>query len=150
MIMDERAEFCDATALNTGGADTYLIGDVIDLETVRDIGNGQPIYLVITVGTAAGSTGSATGQFILASDAQEAIADDGTATEHLKTQAFPVANMTAGSVLFCASVPLEGNEYERYLGILQVTGTAAFNAGTVNAFLTLDPHGWKAYPDGDN
>ena len=44
MIMDERLEFADATALDTSGTDTDLIGDVIDLGSVTsDIGNGQPI-----------------------------------------------------------------------------------------------------------
>jgi len=27
---------------------------------------------------------------------------------------------------------------------------AAFTAGKVNAFLTLDPIGWKPYPDASN
>ena len=30
MILDERGEFCDATALNTGAAGSYLLGDVVD------------------------------------------------------------------------------------------------------------------------
>src|SRR4051812_40283389 len=34
-VMDSRAEFCDATALNTGAAGTYLIGNVMDLSVVR-------------------------------------------------------------------------------------------------------------------
>jgi hypothetical protein len=45
-VLDERTEFCDATALNTGAAGTYLIGDVIDSSVVRDIGQGV-VYLVI-------------------------------------------------------------------------------------------------------
>ena len=59
MILDERLEFCDATALNTGGAGTYLLGDVIDLEVARDIGAGEPVWCVIQMDTAGGSTGSA-------------------------------------------------------------------------------------------
>lgn len=150
MIMDERLEFADATALNTGVAGTYLIGDVIDLEVARDIGNGQPLYLVVTVATAPTSgTSAATAAFKLASDAQEAIATNGTATEHLASAAKGIAALSAGTVVLMASVPLEGNEYERYLGILQVTGGEAFTAGAINAFLTLDPHGWKAYADGN-
>ena len=35
MILDERTEFCDATALNTGAAGSYLIGDVV--EAVEDV-----------------------------------------------------------------------------------------------------------------
>ena len=48
MIMDERLEFADATALDTTGTNVDLIGDVIDLgSTASDIGNGQPLYCVI-------------------------------------------------------------------------------------------------------
>jgi hypothetical protein len=51
MIMDERLEFADAVSV-AAAAGTALIGDVIDLGSVhRDIGAGQPVYLVITVDT---------------------------------------------------------------------------------------------------
>jgi len=61
MILDKRTEFCDATALNTGAAGTYLIGDQIDLGVARDIGTGEQLYLVITVDTPPTSAGAATG-----------------------------------------------------------------------------------------
>lgn len=150
MILDERNEFCDATSLNTGAAGSYLLGDVIDLGAAPgDLGNGQPLYLIIQVDTAATSGGSATGDFTLASDAQAAIATDGSATVHATTGAIAVAALTAGRT-FCFAIPLIGNTYERYLGILQTTATAAFTAGKINAFLTLDPTGWRAYPDATN
>lgn len=146
MILDERNEFCDATALNTGVAATYLIGDVIDLgSTSQDVGAGEDLYCVIQVDTAATSGGAATGNFKLASDAQAAIATDGTATEHLASGAIAVADLTAGKLVMAAKIP--AGTYERYLGILQVTGTAAFTAGKVNAFLTKDISKWTAYPD---
>jgi len=146
MILDERGEFCDATALNTGGAASYLIGDVIDLgATSRDIGTGEDLYVVIQVDTTATSGGSATGQFHLASDAQAAIAVDGTATYHLSTAAIAVATLVAGYTVLVARLP--SGTYERYLGILQTTAVAAFTAGKVNAFLTKDVAKWAAYAD---
>ena len=145
MILDERNEFCDATALNTGAAGTYLIGDQIDLGVARDVGNGQPMYLVITVDTLPTSGGAATAQFSLASDASAAIATDGSATVHLQTKAFAISEMAAGTVLAAIALPMEGVAYERYLGILQTTGTAAFTGGKVNAFLTHDVAKWKSY-----
>jgi hypothetical protein len=42
------------------------------------------------------------------------------------------------------------SDYERYLGILCVTVTTTTTAGTINAFLTLDPGRWKSYPDAVN
>lgn len=146
MWLDERTEFCDATALNTGAAGTYLVGDVIDLTTARDIGAGEPIYLVISVDTAVTSGGAATVQFKLASDATASIATDGTATEHYASAAIAKATLVAGYQIVVA-VPPEDPDFERYLGILQVTGVAALTAGKINAFLTHDPHVYKAYSD---
>lgn len=158
MIMDERTEFCDATSV-AAAAGTALVGDVIDLGAVqRDVGNGQPIWLVITVATEI-ITGGAAGtiEFILASDAQAAIATDGTATVHFRSRAFVTddaaandAQLNAGGVPVCVALPVEGAVYERYLGILVTTGTTTTTAGAINAFLTLDPKGWQAYPEGQN
>lgn len=149
MILDEFGEFADAVALNTGGAANYLIGDVIDLQIARDIGQGEPVWFVITVDTLPVSA-TGTLAFVLASDAQAAIATDGTATEHIRTPAKLAANMAAGQVLYAGMIPSEGNVYERYLGVLQVTAIAAFSAGKINAFLTKDFAKWKAYADATN
>jgi len=145
MILDKRNEFCDATALNTGGAGTYLIGDQIDLGAARDIGIGEPLYLVITVDTPPTSGGAATAQFTLASDNSASIATNGTASVHFQTKAFTIAEMTAGAVLAAVALPIEGVAYKRFLGILQTTGTAAFTGGRINAFLTHDVAKWKSY-----
>lgn len=149
MIFDERTEFCDATALNTGAAGTYNIGDVIDsqvgsLNTLINHGEGQQLYLVISVDTTATSGGSATAQFRIVSDAV-ATPDTSTATVHYTSSAIPVASLTAGSTPVVVALP-QGN-YERYIGIQQITGTAAFTAGKVNAFMTLNPASFKAYAD---
>lgn len=153
MILDELLEFCDATALNTGGAGTYLLGDVIDLgsaPTLQGPGfGGAPLYLVIQVDTTATSGGSATGRFILASDAQAAIATDGSATVHFDSGAIAVAALVAGTLITATALPLT-RTYERYLGILQTTAVAAFTAGKINAFLTTDISAWAALPQAPN
>lgn len=143
MILDARNEFCDATALNTGTAASYLIGDVIDLGT-GGVNKVDGVYLVIGVDTAVTSGGAGTYQFHLCSDAQAAIAADGTATYHFSTSAIPKATLVAGYSI--AKVELPIGTYERYLGILQTTAVAAATAGKVNAFLTNDPTAWVA-PD---
>lgn len=149
MIMDKRLEFCDATALNTGAAGAYLIGDQPDLypDTATDVGQGQPMYLVIQVDTTATSGGSATASFSLRSDATAAV-HVSTSTLHVTSPVWPVADLVAG-FQWITALPM-GQTYERFLGIVQTTGTAAFTAGKINAFLTLDPHGWRAYPEGQN
>jgi len=147
MILDTRTEFCDAEALNTGGAGSYLVGDVID--TGGDgINFVDDLYLVIKVETTATSGGSATGQFHLVSDAGAAIATDGSATYHYSTSAIAVATLVAGYQV-CA-IRLPAGEYERYVGVLQTTGTAAFTAGKIDAFLTPNIDQWKAFADAPN
>ena len=151
MILDELGEFLDATALNTGGAGTYLIGDVVDLGlAAKPIIFLDGIWLVISVDTAITSGGAATVQFQLASDAQAAIATDGSATIHWQSAAIPKATLVAGYVI--ANIPLPSGTpvYERYLGILQITGTAALTAGKVNANLTATPYTWTPTADGAN
>ena len=149
MILDERGEFCDATAANTGGAASYLIGDVVDLTVVgSDIGQATEMWLVGQVDTTFTSGGSGTYAFHLASDAQAAIAVDGTATYHFSTAAIPVATLVAGYQICAVRLPL--GTYERYLGILQTTAVAAATAGKVNFFLTPDVSKIKHYADATN
>ncbi len=146
MIADKLTTFCDAVALNTGAAGGYLIGDVIDIENLRDIGQHSGLYLMISMAVAATSGGSATGKFALASDAQAAITP-ATATIHIESPTFAVASMTAGKQLLIAALPWEGNTYERYVGIVQTTGVAAFTAGSINAFLTPTPQANRHYAE---
>ena len=156
MIMDERLEFAGAVSV-AASAGTALIGDVIDLgATHRAIGSGEPIYLVITTDTEIITGGSAgTVKFQLVSDAQAAIATDGSATVHFDTGTFVTddsaandAQLNAGGVIANVALPTEGHTYERYLGILCVTATTATTAGKINAFLTPDPHAWRTYAQG--
>lgn len=148
MILDERGEFCDATALNTGAAGSYLIGDVIDTGGDGAEGNSDEMYLVVQVDTAVTSAGAATVAFSLCSDAQAAIAVDGSQTVHYTSAAIPKATLIAGYT--AVAVELPRGTYERYLGVVQITGTAALTAGKVNAFLTNDPNVYKAFPKAAN
>lgn len=150
MILDERTEFADATAINTGAPATFNIGDVIDMTVARDIGAGQPIYLVVQVATTVTSGGAATIQVQLASDSTSSIATNGTQTIHFTSKAFALADMTAGAVLAKVAIPMEDPDYERFLGVQTVVGTAAVTAGALDAFLVLDARRWEAYPDAVN
>lgn len=152
MIMDERLEFSDGGdfATETG---TSNVGDVIDLgPNSRDIGEGQAMYLVINVETAAdGGAGAAgTTQFRLVSDSTSTPATDGTPTVHLLTDAYTASQLPQGRV-FVFPLPSGGAQaYERYLGLQIVQGSEGEDDLVCSAFLTFDPHGWKAYPDGSN
>ncbi len=154
MLLDEYTEFCDATSV-IGGAGTALLGDVIDLGAVsRDIGNGEPLYFVVNVSTEIVTAGSAgTIQFFLASDAQAAIATNGSATIHASSASIVTDGTDANGALSKAGTyPMyvalpQGTTYERYLGVLCTIGTTSVTAGAINAFLTTNPTGNPAYPD---
>ncbi|MDE3244451.1 MAG: hypothetical protein KGN80_00075 [Acidobacteriota bacterium] len=153
MILDKLGEFCDATSV-AAAAGTALVGSQIDLgASSLDIGAGEPIYLVITTDTEIITAGVAgTLQFKLASYAQAAVATDGTATVHITTPSYVTGDaavnsdqLNAGGVIYAGALP--SGTYERYLGILAITGTTTTTAGKINAFLTKDVAKWKAYAD---
>jgi len=150
MILDTYGTFCNGTALNTGGAGNYIVGDVIDLQALRDIGQSADLDLMVQIATTVASAGAATVQFSLVSDSTPTIATDGTATVHVASGAIGKATLVAGYAAMTLDLPLEDPAYERYLGIMQTTGTAALTAGAVNAFLVDEPAKWKAYADGQN
>lgn len=155
MIIDKRNEFADATALNTGAAGTYTIGDQIDLEVLRDIGNGADVYLVLGVATGINAAAAGTVQFQLVSADNAALTTNPVV--HTQTAALVTSTtsgnaggaLAAGTLLLATVLPM-GADYKRYLGIRQVTGTAAISAGAVDAFLTLDVARWRAYADAVN
>ena len=156
MILDKFNQFCTAGSV-AHAAGTVLVGDVIDLGVnPADLGVIEPMFLVIRPTTEI-ITGGAAGtiQFKLSSDAQAAIAVDGTATDHLISASFvtddAAANdpeMNVGGNVLIARLP--SGVYERYLGILYIVGTTTTTAGAVEAFLTKDISAWTAYPDAVN
>lgn len=153
MILDDKLEFCDAVSVAlTAGATPQNVGDVIDTGATRDLGNGEPLYLVITVDTGI-ITGGAAGtiQFQLVSDGTDTIATNGTQSIHFKSQQFvtdddALNDLDAGETVVCIALPTDGQEpYERYLALQVIVLTTDTTAGKINAFLTKDPTGWKSY-----
>lgn len=142
MILDSRNEFADATALSTAATGLALVGNVIDLGT-DGINDVEDMYLVVQVDTAVTSAGAATVAFSLVSDAQAAIAVDGSATVHTTSAAVAKASLVAGYTV--CQIALPKGQYERYLGIVQSVGTAALTAGKINAFLTKVPVTQKSF-----
>ena len=145
MILDERNEFADATALSTSGTGRALVGDVIDLGAANELNDVDDLFLVIQVDTTVTSGGAATVSFELVSDDAAAIATDGSATVHHATADIGKADLVAGYTV--CQVALPKGISERYLGILQNVGTAALTAGAINAFLTMGPVTQKSFPD---
>lgn len=154
MIFDSRNEFADAASV-VAGAGSAVIGNVLDAGSAhRDIGQGKPVYLVMTVDTEIFTAGAAgTVQFQLVSSAAAALTAPNV---HAQTAAFVTGGtgtqspLAAGKTLICIALPSEGLPYLEFLGIICVTGTTATTSGKVNAFLTLDPTGYQNYKEGVN
>jgi hypothetical protein len=146
MIMDSLLEFADSQSI-AATASTILSTNVVNLQEARDMGNGQPLYLVIQIDTAVVGS-SSTINFRLRSDSTAAIHAT-TSTSHIETGAIAEAVLVAGYQVVIP-LPIEGNAYEQYIGVQAIIGTATTSAGAYSSFLTYDPIGWKAYPDATN
>jgi len=145
MILDKRTEFLDATdVFSSTSAD--LVGDVIDMgPNQRDPGQGQQLWWMLLVTTA--FVGGTSFEFSLRSDAVAAV-NPSTGTLHISTGAIVVASLAA-EARFMLALPVEGLIYERFLGLIG-TSVGAVSAGAITSGLTLDPAGWKPYPEGLN
>lgn len=143
MQVDANLEFSDAQAVTA-----TAISNVIDLgtgNTTRDIGAGEPVYLVILVDTTTASAGSTTVDFTLESDSTADL--ETSATTHMTVAAVPKASLVAGYRVVAQALPI--GDYERYLGVRYTVNTANFSAGAFTAFLTRQPQAWAAYADGE-
>ena len=145
MILDERTEFSDAQAVTSSA-----ISDVIDLgatPTLRSLGAGEPLYLVISVDEAATAAGAATVTFSLESDSTADLAT--SATVHASTAAIGKATLIVGYTAAIIPLPVAAT-YERYLGVRYTVATGPLTAGKFSAFLTSTPVVATIYPDATN
>lgn len=151
MIMDKFLEFSDAqavtsTAISANVVDTYPLGNGVGTNTVRDIGTGENMTLVvITASNATDVSSDATLTVTLESDSTENLAT--SATVHFSTGAIAFAGFaTAGTVL--ANVKLPAGSYERYLGVRYTVANGPLTGGTFDAFLVKDSQAYRSYAVG--
>ena len=143
MIVDSRLELHNSSGTITSASAIVNCANVIDMETVRDFGHGQPLYFVVVITTTfAGGSGA---QFRLVSDSVESFPTDTTVTEHVDSGPIPLATLAAGTI-FAWALPGEGQAYERYIGA-QVESVGTTSAGQIDAFLTFEPSIWTAKAD---
>jgi len=171
MWVDERNEFCDAESVIKAASTAWVnIGETIDIgdytvtdidampptttALLRDVGSGEPIYLVITVQETIDAAGTGDITFRLVSDAADP-PNVSTATVHwtsavIATAATPPAGLTAGAVIAKVALPLEAT-YEQVLGIqYRVQTQATTGTGAIDAFLTQQPNAYFAANDATN
>lgn len=151
MIIDKFNEFSDAqavtaTAISTNVIDLYPVGSLQGTNTLRDIGTGEDIYLVVKTAVNCTDTSSdATLTVTLESDSTENLAT--TPTVHFSTGAIAFAGFaTAGTNL--AVIRLPAGNYERYLGVRYTVASGPLTAGAFDAFLTKNVDATRNYATG--
>ena len=106
----------------------------------RDIGNGEPLELVVVVGEAAVSGGSSTLVITLQDSA-----DNSSFADVLSSPSIPKASITLGAELFKTKLPVG---LRRYTRLNYTVGTADLTAGKFTAFLTPVRQANRAMPSG--
>jgi len=140
MITDKFLRVSDAQALTTTAVST----DKVDLSQARDIGEGEDLYMVFTVGTALAGGTSVNFQVTVADDA----ALSTNATTIGMSGVILTAALTAGAQFLVRLNPQIAALGRRYLGATYtIVGT--FSAGTVTADIVTDiQDGRKYYASG--
>lgn len=141
---DKLTTFALNTPLNGADTNPHPLGNVVDIQDARDIGNGKPVYFIVTAAT--DFTGSSAYTVSLVSDSSDPLSGGETI---LTCSVANASTVKAGDILYQSSLPLEGKEYSRYLGLIEQAATAAVS-GYINAYLSMDPVKWEAYPEGRN
>lgn len=125
MFVDSQLEFSDSQALSVTGA---VSTNVIDLSVDRNIGKGEPMAVVITIGVDADvADGNETYQFTLQTSADEVFTSP---FDLLTTQAFDGTTLTAGHVVV---IPVGYNNLQ-YLRLNSVLGGTTPTV-TISAYL---------------
>jgi hypothetical protein len=151
MILDKFLEFSDAqavtsTAISTNVVDLAPLGNGVGSNTVRDIGSGEDVYLIVRTVEAATDSGSdATLTVTLESDSTENLAT--SPTVHFSTGALAFAAFSpAGAEV--AKIKLPAGDYERYVGVRFTVGSGPLTGGKFDAFLVKDAQSYRPYAVG--
>lgn len=143
MYVDALNEFSNSQAVTS----TVLGDTVIDLgptPTVRDLGQGEPVYLVVQTSEAVTDTGD-DAKLTLTLESDTVATLDSSPTVHFSTGALPFASFSgAGSLVVAVALPY--GDYKRYMGVRFTVANGPLTGGKFDAFLTADVQRWKALP----
>lgn len=137
MIIDRLLTFGTAQAVTAAAAST----DSIDLGAIRDIGTGEPLYVVVVCTTAMTDTGSdSTLAVTLETDDNSSFSS--VASFALGT--FPAVS-AAGTVLIARLNPLQANE--RFAQLRYTPANGNLTTGSFSAFIVKDIQRYVSYAD---
>ena len=124
---------------------TYNSESIVDLGTARDIGEGEPLYIVFTVTEAfVGATATVAMNCVVSAAAALT-----TPTTVGSVSATAVASLTLGAQFVVRINPLVASLGLRYLGVIYTIATATTTAGTMTAHVVTNfQDGKKFYASG--
>lgn len=133
--------------LNTFGTDqavttTTASTDIVDLGAARDMGNGEPLELVVLVTETVTAAGAATVTFTLETDDNAGFSSTFVLAS---SGAMAKAALTTGTEVLRVKVPLDA---ERFLRTNYTVATGPLTAGKFTAFLAHDRQASRAYASG--
>ena len=137
MIIDAQNYFSTAQAVTS----TAISENIIDLGVARDMGAGQPVWIVCQVTTAIATESSGTVVVTVVNHSSEPSSGQGTTIMTLGT--FTAGSADAGAKLQAILPPCATDL--QYLAV-QYT-VSGVSAGAVDCFLTPTPDNPKFYPD---
>lgn len=126
------AQAVTATAVSTKSIDT--------ITALRNIGSGEPVEVLVSVGTAFTAAGAATMTVALQDSA-----DNTTFADVLVSPAIAVASLAAGFEALRVRVPATTR---RYIALNYTVATGPMTAGALTAVLELDRQDNVARPSG--
>lgn len=137
MLVDKKLTYSDAQAITAAAAST----DVIDFSEARNLGVGEPLYIVVLVDTAFTDSGSdSTLSVALEMDSTESFTPDYTRT------LFTFPALSAAGTVKIARISPDDMDL-RYSRLLYTPNNGNLTTGAVTAFITHDIQAWKAYAD---
>jgi hypothetical protein len=137
MVIDDRLEFDDARALTATAAST----DAVDMSQERRIGQGQTMYVVVSVDVALAGT-SPTFAVSIQTDDNSSFSSAATIETSQTFSSLPV-----GTVIV---LPVPYGLTERFMRVNYTLGGTTPTI-TVSSWLTSEePRSWVAYPDASN
>ncbi len=139
MIIDAQLLFSDAQALTAAAAST----NSIDLGIARDVGTGETLYVVVSVGVAMTDAGSDSTVSVYLQTDDNSSFSSATNSQLIGTLG---ALSAVGTTLYAKLDPAKVNE--RYIRLYYTPAGGDLSTGTVDAFITKDISKYTSYADG--
>lgn len=140
MILDDQLKFSEEQAVTSAAGST----NTIDLGQDRDIGTGEPLYVVVVVEEAMTDSGSdSTLTVALEGDSTTSFTPDGT------QDLFTIPAVTAAGEVFIARLdPGAAPLQYQYIRLKYTPANGDLSGGSFSAYLTNNIQKYRSYPNG--